>query len=142
MTCSCPTTAGIKVKVDTVKHRGQTKLRPLQEGRELPCRTGAARQHSWGEQAAETMHATAQGRMPTGPPCTSSVYQRIPPTSITLHECGADLVPHPSGLESLTPSVGLPSSTVSIRQVRHSLECGSHGWRYRGTVCSCSLAQL
>lgn len=93
-------------------------------------RTGAARQHSWGGQAAETLHPASQGRIPTGPPCTSSVYQRISPTSNTQHECCENPVPHPWGLRSLTPSVGLSSSTVSPRQAHHSLECGSHGWRY------------
>lgn len=43
-------------------------------------------------------------------------------------------VPHPSGLGSLTPSVGLSSSTVSTRQACHSLQPGSDGGRHGGAV--------
>lgn len=61
-------------------------------------------------------------------------HQLCLPENPPNHQCCGDPIPHPLGLGPLTPSVGLFSSTVSTRQARHSLECGSHGWRYGGAV--------
>lgn len=95
-------------------HHGwhQSQGNAVTHGPDLTVTTPGRERAGWGGQAAETRHPTAQGRMPTGPPRTSSVYLRIPPISNTQHECCGNPVPHPSGLGSLTPGGAVLSITA------------------------------